>query len=56
LENPTKVPNVNLSLTYEKTKQAEKRIDFVLGQGAIWFKSGAYTEYVSILNRIATQP
>jgi hypothetical protein len=25
-------------------------------KASIWFKSGAYTQYVSILNRIATQP
>jgi hypothetical protein len=32
-----------------------KRLNFVREQGGIRFESGAYTKYVSILNRIPTQ-
>jgi hypothetical protein len=32
-----------------------KRLDFVREQGGIRFESGAYTKYMSILNRIPTQ-
>ena len=36
-------------------KAISKIVDHVQSKASIRFESGAYTEYVSILNRIATQ-